>query len=113
MKNKALTQVSLVISPETEEAISVLFEQVFGVSPSIYVHADSGKTTATVYVESCDSSTVKRLRVGIANMRSSGLAVLSNKIKVSRLRREDWAESWKRHFKPIEVGDALLMNFKS
>ena len=25
------------------------------------------------------------------------------------MRREDWAESWKRHFKPIEIGDALLV----
>ena len=25
------------------------------------------------------------------------------------MRREDWAESWKRHFKPLEIGDALLL----
>ena len=25
------------------------------------------------------------------------------------MRREDWAESWKRHFKPIEIGGALLI----
>ena len=25
------------------------------------------------------------------------------------MRREDWAESWKRHFKPIEIGNALLV----
>ncbi len=26
-----------------------------------------------------------------------------------KIRREDWAESWKRHFKPIEIGSALLL----
>jgi ribosomal protein L11 methyltransferase len=25
------------------------------------------------------------------------------------MRREDWAESWKRHFKPVEIGNALLV----
>ena len=28
---------------------------------------------------------------------------------MAKMRREDWAESWKRHFKPIEIGDALLV----
>ena len=26
-----------------------------------------------------------------------------------KLRRENWAESWKRHFKPMEIGGALLI----
>ena len=26
-----------------------------------------------------------------------------------KIRREDWAESWKRHFQPIEIGDQLLI----
>ena len=31
------------------------------------------------------------------------------KLTVSKVRREDWAESWKRHFKPIVVGRDLLL----
>jgi len=29
--------------------------------------------------------------------------------RVQTVRREDWAESWKRHFKPIEIGRELLV----
>jgi ribosomal protein L11 methyltransferase len=28
---------------------------------------------------------------------------------VKRLRREDWVDSWKRHFQPIRIGDKLLV----
>ena len=42
-------------------------------------------------------------------MKSCGLNLGSGKIKIAKVRREDWAESWKRHFKPIEIGNALLV----
>jgi ribosomal protein L11 methyltransferase len=28
---------------------------------------------------------------------------------MARVRHEDWAEPWKLHFKPVEIGDALLI----
>jgi len=31
------------------------------------------------------------------------LNVGRSKIEIARVKREDWAESWKRHFKPIEI----------
>jgi ribosomal protein L11 methyltransferase len=31
------------------------------------------------------------------------------RIEVAQVRREDWAESWKRHFHPIEIGRRLLI----
>ena len=33
----------------------------------------------------------------------------SGRLSVAKVRHQDWAESWKRHFKPIEVGSALLI----
>src|SRR5262249_31938257 len=29
--------------------------------------------------------------------------------ELEKVRQEDWAESWKRHFKPIEIGSTLLI----
>jgi ribosomal protein L11 methyltransferase len=37
------------------------------------------------------------------------LNIGSGKIKTTKVRREDWSESWKRHFKAIQIGDALLI----
>ncbi|MDQ6631208.1 MAG: 50S ribosomal protein L11 methyltransferase, partial [Verrucomicrobiota bacterium] len=31
------------------------------------------------------------------------------KLSIKKIRREDWAESWKPHFKPIQIGKALLI----
>ena len=36
-------------------------------------------------------------------VKDCGLKIGTGKVTVARLRREDWAESWKRHFKPIEI----------
>lgn len=36
-------------------------------------------------------------------------ALVRPRIAVKKIRRENWAESWKRHFKPIEIGPALLI----
>ena len=33
----------------------------------------------------------------------------AGKIEIAKVKREDWAESWKRHFHPIEIGKTLLV----
>jgi ribosomal protein L11 methyltransferase len=38
-----------------------------------------------------------------------GFAIGPGRISVERIPREDWAESWKRHFKPLVFGSALLV----
>jgi ribosomal protein L11 methyltransferase len=38
-----------------------------------------------------------------------GLKIGAGKIKIGRMKRQDWAESWKRHFRPLEIGGALLV----
>ena len=42
-------------------------------------------------------------------IKNCGLNIGAGKIITARLRREDWSKSWKRHFKAIEIGDALLV----
>ncbi|HXE42587.1 MAG TPA: 50S ribosomal protein L11 methyltransferase, partial [Candidatus Baltobacteraceae bacterium] len=49
------------------------------------------------------------LREGLKRIAECGLNIGSGKISCQKVRREDWAESWKRHFKPIEIGSALLI----
>jgi ribosomal protein L11 methyltransferase len=37
------------------------------------------------------------------------LDIGSGRIRIQNIPHQDWAESWKRHFKPIEIGHALLI----
>ena len=45
----------------------------------------------------------------LENVRQSGLHVPKSTIRIARLARQDWAESWKRHFKPLQIGRRLLV----
>ena len=45
----------------------------------------------------------------LRGIKAAGLRLGSGKITAQFLPRENWAESWKKHFKPIEVGAALLV----
>ena len=84
----------------------------FGQSPSIYQDAETGRTTVSVFCSNppqraAGSRAALRCRLG--EIRDMGLDTGPGTISWRKLRREDWAESWKRHFQPIEVGGALLV----
>ncbi|MBI5774988.1 MAG: 50S ribosomal protein L11 methyltransferase [Verrucomicrobia bacterium] len=112
MSRKALWKVSLAISPEAEESAAELMSKVFGQWPSIYTGAETRETSATVYLEkrpAPNGEELRNLRAGIQRLATCSLADSTTKASVQRVRREDWAESWKRHFKPLNIGSALLI----
>jgi len=49
------------------------------------------------------------LSSGLQKIEQCGLDIGRGQVALARVRREDWAESWKRHFKPIEIGATLLV----
>lgn len=51
----------------------------------------------------------EKIAAGLERIKHCGLKIGSGKITFATMRCEDWAESWKRHFKPIEVGNRLLI----
>jgi ribosomal protein L11 methyltransferase len=49
------------------------------------------------------------IRAGLKRIKQCGLKTAPGRVTISKLRRENWAESWKRHFPPIEIGHDLLI----
>ena len=49
------------------------------------------------------------LRRALQQITACGLNIGTGEIFIQKVRRQDWAESWKRHFKPIEITSALLI----
>ncbi len=97
---------------EAEEAVTEMLSNLLAQPASSYTDAETGATTVSVYYpENSVLSRTKRaaLRAGLEGIKICGLSVGPARFSVRRIRREDWAESWKRHFKPIEVGAALLI----
>jgi len=110
MKRPPLWRVSIATAAEAEGAVAEMLGAVLCRPATSYLSAQTGKCTVTVY---CDARPAPGIRktaaAGLAQIQSQGLNAGTGKITVAKVRREDWAESWKRHFKPIEIGNQLLI----
>jgi len=102
-------KVSLAVTPDAEDAAGALFEDVFQQPPAIETNVVTASTCVSVYLSNNTKSPhwLNQLRKGISRLETFGFEV--GALSVRRLRREDWAESWKRHFKPIDLGSKLLL----
>jgi len=112
VKTSPLLQISVEVSEKAEEAVSALLTDIFGIPACSYHDAERNRITSSVYLDDPTHwSPLKRigLLAGLSRLEDCGLCVGARRISIRRLRREDWAESWKRHFKPISIGSALLV----
>ncbi|MEO6034979.1 MAG: 50S ribosomal protein L11 methyltransferase [Verrucomicrobiota bacterium] len=109
---QSVFQLSVSIRENAEEKISLLFQDLFGRAPTIYTDADTRKTTASIFLEKKSDwsrSMKTRFQSGLELLRASGIQFVPGKFQFKKLQRQDWAESWKKHFKPIKVGKTLLI----
>jgi ribosomal protein L11 methyltransferase len=112
MRRRALWRVSIVTRPEAEEAVAELLERVFATTAVSDYNLEAGRTTVSAYLSQkpdWSAATRKGLAAGLAHIEACGLASGPGRMTLGRVRREDWANSWKKHFQPIEVGRALLV----
>lgn len=112
IKEGPLWQISVTIPREAEEATAALLERVFGEIASIYAPESEVQSVATVYsyrrVESIQAQR-KALMAGLRLIADCGLEIGRPKVRIQKVPREDWTTSWKKYFKTIEIGHALLI----
>jgi ribosomal protein L11 methyltransferase len=97
---------------EAGDAVAELVGRIFGGGVAVYSDFESGTTRVTLYrrVRSANFSARRvELRRGLARIKQCGLDVGPGRLAIRRLARRNWAEVWKRHFKPLEIEDALLI----
>jgi ribosomal protein L11 methyltransferase len=105
-----LWRVSATVSLESEEAVMALVSHRFGSPPAAYCKAGAGFTTVSAFVEARPTpSDLRALRTSLRRLRECGVGTRPGVIRLRRIRREDWAESWKKHFPPLAVGRHLLI----
>jgi len=112
MKARSLWRFSVSTTAEAEEAVCELLAGVFGSGAAGHHNTRTGRTMVSVFCSRASEVSPARRRevvAGLARVRASGLALGSGRIRVKRLPAEDWATSWKRHFKPWSPGPALLV----
>jgi ribosomal protein L11 methyltransferase len=104
MKTKSLWKISITTTPEAEDAAAEMLGAVLSRAAVSYHDLETGVSMVTVYCESRTAVGVRKtIAAGLERIKKCGLKTGSGKIAIAKVRREDWAESWKRHFKPIEI----------
>lgn len=112
MKREPLWQVSVTTSLEAEEAVVELLGRLFNCPAAAYTNEETKVTVVSVYCQQRSEWTSGKrgvLAAGLKEIQRAGLRIGAGKIAATRVTREDWSESWKRHFKPIEIGSRLLI----
>ncbi len=107
-----LRQVSLITGVEAEDLAGVLLENEWGVTPSIHTDAATGRSTVSVYVELPKQQMAeirRRLRASWDAVHAEAPHLGEAEVRIRKVRPLDWAESWKRHFRPLEIGSNLLI----
>jgi ribosomal protein L11 methyltransferase len=105
-------QISIATSAEAEDAVACLLESIVPGPPCVYCDEATGRTTITSYPSRLPGSSAafrERLRAELRRLRGQGLKVGSGRVIIATLPRKNWAESWKHHFKPIDIDGALLI----
>ena len=104
MKHKALWRISITTTREAEDAVAEALAAILNCAVSSYFHAKTGVSTVSAFREQRPVAELrKKISAGLKRIQNCGLKIGSGKITIAKVRREDWAESWKRHFKPIEI----------
>ena len=112
MNRKFLWRISVATSAEAEESVMELLAGLFALPVSLYADEETKISTVSVYCPQKPAAPLlllKELKAGLAKIRRCGLNPTPEKFSIKKIRRESWAHSWKRHFKPIEIGSALLI----
>lgn len=107
-----LLAISVTVPLLAEEPVAALMERVCGKPPVLTTDLGRHRTEVAVFCERRGEWSRARqieLRAGLQRLRAAGLCRGPVPIRVRRVARENWAESWKRHFPALEIGRALLI----
>lgn len=112
MKREIIWKTSIATTAEAEDAVAELLAMHVAPSPSAYTDVETEVTTVSAYAThppTNPAATKAALAAGLKQLKHFGINVGSARIDIVKLPRENWADSWKRHFPALEIGTALLV----
>ena len=108
----ALRQIAVRSRLDAEEPISALLETLFQTPPSTAIKEGESEAVTSVFINEDDRSipALKRtIRENLHTLEELGLGIGEVAIRIRKIRPQDWSESWKRHFRAIDVSERLLI----
>lgn len=107
-----LWQVCVITTAEAEEATIEALATEFGAPASCYTDSETHVAQVSAYLETKPANlneALKAIRRRLSVAKQNGINIGAGKVEFRELKRENWAESWKRHFKPLSIGGTLLL----
>jgi ribosomal protein L11 methyltransferase len=107
-----LWKISVSVPVEAEQPVADLLERIVRQTPVIYTDEETLVSDISVYcarLAAWSAARRERLERGWRRLREAGLVIGHARVKVRAIKRRDWAEAWKRHFKTLAIGGALLV----
>jgi ribosomal protein L11 methyltransferase len=103
-RRQSLWRVSVTTTSEAEDAVAEMLGTILNCAVSSHFRVETGASTVSAFCEQKPVTEVReKISAGLGRIKNCGLKIGPGKITIAGVRREDWAESWKRHFKPIEI----------
>jgi ribosomal protein L11 methyltransferase len=109
---KTFWRMSVTTTLEAEDAVAELLGETFRQPASAHFNVETCVSVVSVFAPQkiiLARELREKISTGLKRIKSCGLNLGSGRIRTAKVRREDWAESWKRHFKAMEIGDSLLI----
>src|SRR5579859_1792264 len=108
MTRRVLWKLSVLALPQIEQPIAQLLEARFGQPAAIFTDLEKGQTTVAVYLAARPEWSATSRRSLANELQNLGAPAYGRpKAVLQRLRPQDWTESWKRHFKPLNIRGRL------
>jgi len=107
-----LWEVSVSTSVEAEDATVDLVHRITAAPVSSYHDLLKNLVRVSTHVPRLPMTVRdlrQQLRSGLRHIRACGLDPVPARITIRHLPATNWAESWKKHFPPLEIGTALLI----
>jgi len=109
---EVLREIAVTVLPEAEEDVAALLQEEFGQAAAVHADLATGWSTVSVYwgLPLAEiPATRALLREGLRDLAAGGLNLGPARVRIRKVAARDWSESWKRHFRPIEIGRSLLV----
>jgi ribosomal protein L11 methyltransferase len=112
VKRKPLWRVSIATSAEAEDAVAAMLTDALGQPATSYTDLKTGRTVVTAYLPKQPPASGRwrtDLQERLERVRACGLNPGPARITQGWVRWQHWAESWKRHFKPLVIASTLIV----
>jgi ribosomal protein L11 methyltransferase len=107
MSRHPLWQITVTCSAPAETRVAAMLEDFFLTPSCSYTPAEMPQPEVSVFM-AMPADLLKRSLVDFTRSFIKGCQQ-KPRLTFKRVRREDWAESWKKHFHPIRIGKTLLI----